>query len=159
MVVAGPSGAFWTALVVPVLTPIKALRACLAGLGVVSVDDVRDFSRCLSRKAAAAVIGAGFERGRLPGLGDESFEDSRIPDGRLGGFDGLAKFADVPLPPAAGDTVEVSVEGSEGFGEDPAIKRPSSVLKNSGWKCLGNMDREGGVAEATRDVDILAELF
>ena len=84
----------------------------------------------------------------------------------MGGFEGLAKFIDVarpppplPAPAAGGDTVEVSVEGSEGFGEDSAIKQPSLASTNGGWNCLESMDRRQGLAEATRYVDILAEVF
>lgn len=133
MVVAGPNGPSWTALVFPTLTPIKELRACLAGLGLVSVEGVRGFSaRCLSCRAAAAVIGAGFGRARLPGLGEGSYEDSRRLDDRLGGFEGLMKAAEEALSSAAGDNVGVSVEGSVGLDGESAIKCPILAFKNDG---------------------------
>lgn len=124
IVVAGASATLGTVLVAPLSTLIKVLSTCFAGLGVVSVEGVRDFSaRCLSCSAAAAVMGVGFGRGRLPGLdGDESFVSSGWFDERLDGFDGLAKFAGVMLLPATGDTAEVSVEGLEACGGDSAIK-------------------------------------
>ena len=142
--------------------PIKALKAPLAGLGLVSTEGVRDCSdrsRRLSSRAAAAVMGAGFGRGRLPGLGEGSFEGSRRLDERLGGWDGLAKAAGEAVTPAVGDTVEMSEEGSEGLDEESAIKRPNLAFRNGGWKCLGTMGRKEGGAEATRYEDILAQWF
>src|SRR5947209_4627932 len=131
MVVAGWSALFLTGLVAPLSTPIKALSACLAGLRLVSVEGVRDFSaRCFPCRAAAAVMGVGFGRNRLPGLGEGSFEDSRRLEERFGGFDGLAKDADETLSPPAKDNVGVSVEGTEDLGEDSAIKQLPCGTKN-----------------------------
>jgi hypothetical protein len=133
MVVAGANGASWIALVVPSLNPIKALNACFAGLGLVSVEGLRDCpARCLSCRAAAAVIGAGLGRARLPALGEGSFDDSRRLDERLDGLDGLANVADEAIAAAADDTVEVSVEGSEDLDEDSAIKRPNLLVNEGG---------------------------
>jgi hypothetical protein len=160
MVVVGSSGPSLTALVAPSSAPIRALRACLAGLGLVSMDGVRDLSaRCLSCSAAAAVMGAGLGRGLLPGLGEGSLEDSRRLEERFGGLDGLAKVADEEPPPTVGDAVEVSLEDSDGFDDDSAIKGLCSKLRDGRCRCLGNMGRNEGTAEATRYVDILAQYF
>lgn len=124
MAVAGASAASGIGLVAPWSDPLKALKACLAGLTLVFVEGICELlsARCLPCKAAAAVKGGGFGRGRLPGLGEGSFEDSGPLDRRLGGFGGLANAAGRALDVAAGDSSEVSVEDSEGLDEVSAIK-------------------------------------
>lgn len=138
------------ALVAPWSTPIKVLTTCLAGLTVVSVGGVPDFSaRCLSFRAAAAVMGGGFGRDRLPGLWEGSLEDSRMLGNRLGGSGGLAKdVGGAALVPTA---VEESVEGPGVLGGESAIKQRNPALKN-GVRNVGAMvvGRKGRLKELDR---------
>jgi hypothetical protein len=142
---------------------MSALKACLAGFGLCSVDGVdgvRDFdfsALCLSCSAAAAVIGGGFGRALLPGLGDGSLADSRRLELRFGGLDGLANDPTLQvLAPPADETVDMPVEGSDGLEDDWAIKRPRSEVREGDSEYLGKMGRKEGKGEETRYVDIFS---